>query len=168
MIYLELIVAAKPVTGAGTIVGYEGQIEIESFDWKIDASHIEEPDGVVRTEITPKRINLDKFFDPATPNLCKHMNVRAQYAQATITMLSTTLKVADNKPARIMQLILSDGYIEDISIAATESGKAIALKERVTLSYARSRLIYHPMDPARLTRSNKAMDFTLETPSSKR
>ena len=168
MIYLELIVAAKPVTGDGTFIGYEEQIEIESFDWKIDASHIEEPAGVVRTELAPKRISLSKFFDPATPNLCTHLDARAQFSRATITMLGTALTVADSKPAKVMQLILSDGYIEEVSIQASESGKAIALRERLILSYATSKLIYHPMDPVRLTRGNKAMDFTLTTPSSKR
>jgi type VI protein secretion system component Hcp len=168
MIYLELIVAAKPVAGGGTTIGYEGLIDIESFDWKIDAKHIEEPGGVVRTELAPRRIGLSKFFDPATPNLCKHLDARAQFSKATITMLGTALTVADGKPAKVMQLILSDGYIEEVSITASESSKAIALREKLTLSYATSKLIYHPMDAARLARGNKAMDFTLNTPSGKR
>ena len=167
MIYLKLVVNGKPVTGAGAIVGYEGQIEIESFTWKIKVNHTEEPNGSVRTEKLPKWIHLSKFFDPATPNLCTHMAAKTQFKTATITMLNAVSTGDRDEPTKVMQLTLKDGRIEEIGITASESGKAIALKEKLTLSYATSELNYHPMDVVRMTRGKKAMMFELITPSSK-
>ena len=70
MIYLELIVGGNQVDGDGTAPDYGGQIEIESFDWKLKAEHIYEPDGRdMRTQVTPRHISLSKYVDPATPNV---------------------------------------------------------------------------------------------------
>jgi type VI protein secretion system component Hcp len=160
MIYLELIVGSEPVLGDGTARDYGGQIEIESFDWKMAAAHDYEGDDFIRTEMHPKCISLNKLVDPATPNLCRYMYDRTPFSTATITML-TMAWVAQGSHQRIMQLTLSDGYIEELGIQASESGKAVALKEKLTLSYAKSRLLYFPFDAARRARGNMTSKFEL-------
>jgi type VI protein secretion system component Hcp len=161
MIYLELIVRAEPILGDGTTPDYGGQIEIESFDWKMSAKHIYEGDDFIRTEMHPKCISLNKLVDPATPNLCKYLDERAQFSKATITMLTMAWVGKGSSHQRVMQLVLSDGYIEDLSIQASESGKAVALKEKLTLSYAKSTVLYFPFDAARRARGNMTTKFEL-------
>jgi len=161
MIYLELIVRAEPILGDGTTTDYGGQIEIESFDWRMSAKHIYEGDDLIRTEMHPKCISFNKLVDPATPNLCKYMDERAQFSKATITMLTMAWIGKGSSHQRVMQLTLSDGYIEDLSIQASESGKAVGLKEKITLSYAKSTLLYFPFDAVRRARGNMTTKFEL-------
>ena len=85
----------------------------------------------------------------------------ASAVEATITMLTMAWIGKGSSHQRVMQLVLSDGYIEDVSIQASESGKAVALKEKLTLSYAKSTLLYFPFDAARRARGNMTTKFEL-------
>lgn len=167
MIYLELIVGGNRVDGDGATPEYRGQIEIDSFDWKISAKS-ETGDGKKYSGpvMTPKRVSLNKSVDPATPNLCKHMQADTQFSRATITMLTMASDGQGSSHQKLVQLILENGYIEDVSISVSES-KWVSLTEKVTLSYAKSRLIYHLFDERRGGRGNKTSDFMLATPSAK-
>ena len=82
MIYLQLIVGSEEVWGDGTTLGYEGQIEIESFSWKIGVKHKYEQNEW-RTEVRPKSISLEKLVDSATANLCKHLSATDEKGKFT-------------------------------------------------------------------------------------
>ena len=169
MIYLQILVSGTSVKGASTALGYEGQIVIDSFDWKLNAKHVVDDDRgyLVRTEMSAKHITLNKVFDMSTPTLCRYMNARTRFSRATITMLSMTMSDDRDQPLKMMEMVLKDGFIEDLGIHATESGKAIALKEKLSLSYDECQLVYYPVNAASMTRSSKASQFLLQTASRK-
>ena len=163
MIYLQLIVGSEEVPGDGSILDYEGQIEIESFSWKVEAKHDQKGEaGAYTTAVYPKSIRFSKLVDTATPNLCKHMDAKARFATATVTMLTTGWAGQGSSHQRLMQLVLSRGYIEDVNISANESGKVVALKETLTLSYEKSEIRYFPFDAARRARTNVITRFELD------
>jgi len=162
MIYLQLIVGSEEVPGDGSILGYEGQIEIESFGWKVEAKHIPKGREEYTTAVHPKSIQFVKLVDTATPNLCKHMEAKARFATATVTMLTTGWAGQGSSHQRLVQLVLSRGYIEEVHITASESGKVVALKENLTLSYEKSEIRYFPFDAARRARTNVITRFELD------
>jgi type VI protein secretion system component Hcp len=167
MIYLK-ITFGNPVKGSGTTVGYEEQIDIESFDWKVKVEQVTAAGTKeVRPKVTADAISLDKFFDASTSVLCSKMDDREQFSTATITMLTMNLAGANGQPQKLVEMILYDGYIKKLNIKASESGKSVALKETLTLTYDKLEVIYYPMDAVRQTRGSKSMPFLLKTPSEK-
>ena len=109
----------------------------------MSVKHKYESNDFVRTEIRPKSISFDKLVDPATPNLCKYWSAptrRENSTTATITMLTVGWVGKNSSRQRVTQLVFQSGYIEDLKLRASESGKAVALKEKLTLSYDKSEL----------------------------
>jgi hypothetical protein len=101
-----------------------------------------------RTEVRPKSISLEKLVDSATANLCKHLSAtdeKGKFTTATITMLTAGWVGQNSSRQRLTQLVLSSGYIEDLKLRASESGKAVALKETLTLSLRQERAPLFPV-----------------------
>ena len=165
MIYLKLEVKGKPVVGESRLTGYENQIEIDAMTWAASAEH----PGMgtnksARTEVRPKSIRLTKVFDKSSTNLCTHMKNREPFKTATITVMSMVLDGDQGKNAEMMSIVLSDGYIESVDMSASESGKSMAVRENVTLSFRKFKLNYYPVDLQKGTRG-AAKTFDLETAS---
>jgi type VI secretion system Hcp family effector len=145
MVYLKLYVKGKPVPGESELSEYEGQIEVESLSWDVSADHPGmNASRKARTEIRPETVRLTKYFDKSSTNLCLHLKNRELYTTATITVMSMVLGGPGGKNIKLMTMQLSDGYIEAIDISASESGKSMAVKERVTLSFRKCKLMYYP------------------------
>lgn len=147
MIYLKLEVKGKPVLGESRLKDYEDQIEIDSLSWSATAEH----PGMganqkARTEVRPKAVRLGKVFDKASTNLCLHMNKREPFTTATITVMSMVLSGPDDKNIKLMTIQLNDGYIESLDLSASESGKSMAVRENLTLSFKKCKLQYYPAD----------------------
>jgi type VI secretion system Hcp family effector len=160
MIYLKLEVKGKPVLGDSQLADYEDQIAIESMSWEVSAAHKEKsPSQKARTEARPKVVRLSKFFDKSTTSLCMHMNKREPFKVATLTVLSMVLGGSDGKNLKLMTLQLTDGYVESVDVSAADAGKAMAVKENVTLSFRRCKLMYYPAD---LTRVGREAPTTFE------
>jgi len=175
MIFLKLVLdGGKAVTGEATMENYQGQIDVDSISWKLSTKLLPKEDGAKkgRTEVRPKHLVISKVFDAASGNLCTAADNRTPFTKATLTMVSqefeqseASLNAAWHK-LRVMQMVLTDGHIEDVNISASESNKSIALREKVTLSFAHSEMSYFPRKHQTADRFG-AMVFKLEHPSSK-
>lgn len=164
MIFLKLYVDNKPIAGEGTTEDYAGQIEIESFSWGMKATHTQKGRDKVSVEVRPEKISLSKYFDKSSTNLCKFADTRKAFNTARLTFLSMVLKTSNQKPKPVMEMVLSDGYVEDVKLTASESGKSMSLKEDVTLSFRKLKVIYHPVELRRGARGAPTT-FDLEQPS---
>lgn len=164
MIFLKLFVDGKPVLGEGTTEDYVGQIEVESFAWGMKAKHTEKGRDKVSVEVRPERVTLSKYFDKASTNLCVYADARKPFSTARLTFLSMVLKTSKEKPKPVMEMVFSDGYIEEVKLNASESGKSMTLKEDLSLSFRKFKLIYHPVELRRGARGAPTT-FDLEQPS---
>jgi type VI protein secretion system component Hcp len=86
---------------------------------------------------------------------------RQPFSTARLTMVSMVLAGAGGKTQKVMELLLSDGYVESVDLKASESNKAISIKETVTLSYTKCELMYYPPDPSDIRRT-APMTFQLQ------
>nr|WP_316643680.1 type VI secretion system tube protein Hcp [uncultured Roseateles sp.] len=164
MIFLKLYVDNKPVLGEGTTEDYVGQIEVESFSWGMKAKHTDKGRDKVSVEVRPERVTLSKYFDKSTTNLCVYANDRKSFNTARLTFLSMVLKTSNQKPKPVMEMVFSDGFVEEVKLNASESGKSMSLKEDLTLSFRKFKLIYHPVELRRGARGAPTT-FDLEQPS---
>lgn len=147
VIFLKLEVKGKAVPGDAEMAGYEGEIEIESMSWDVTAEHPGMTSSQkARTEVRAKVLKLSKFFDKSSTNLCKHMASYELFTTATITVLTMTLGGTGGKNLKLMRMQLSDGHIESVDVSASESSKSMTVKETVTLSFRKCKLMYYPTD----------------------
>ena len=170
LIFLKLVLDGnKPVDGEATMEDYEGQIDIDSISWKIGTKLLpKDDDNVARVEARPKHIVLSKVYDAASGNLCTAADKRTPFSKAILSMVGQEFDQfgAGGKKLLVVQMVLTDGHIEDVSISASEGNKAIALREKVTLSFAHSEVRYFPRKHEGAGRFG-AMVFKLEHPSAK-
>ena len=160
MIYLKLYVKGKPVPGDSEMADHEGQIEIESMSWDLTAEHPGmNSSQKARTEVRPKVLKLSKFFDKSSTNLCSYMATYEPFSVATITVLTMVLGGAKGKNLKLMTMQLSDGHIESVDVSASESGKSMAVKETVSLSFRKCKLMYYPND---ITKPGREAPTTFE------
>lgn len=143
LIFLDL----PPALGDATLVGYEGQIELETVNWGLSISHSMTDKAEVK--MVPQRLTLTKFMDKSSINLATMMNARKKFTLAGINFATMGPITNQSRAIPVMRLELDNGYVESIKIDASESGQSIQVKETVMLSFNRCTLKYYPVDVRR-------------------
>jgi type VI protein secretion system component Hcp len=166
-LYMKLIAGGKPIEGDSTEKHFEKQIVIDGLDWEMEASHEpvddkRDPDKV-KTTNRPKRVTLTKAFDRSTANLCNMMATRQQFSEAIIRMVKN--QAWDQRSRTLIDVTLTKGYVESVSLTASESSLSVAVKESVTLSFETLKIVYHPDAPAGRGSDAPATTFPLTLPS---
>ncbi len=169
VIFLDIdIQGNKGFTGESKVEGFADKIEVESVSWEMTAKQIQEKSSKqMRTELRPGRLKLSKFFDSASTKLASWTHLRTPFTTATLTFADLMIQRDQAKRGRVapvVKIVLESGYIEEIKLSASESGRSVAIKEDVELSFECMRLYYAPIDPRTNTRG-AAMDFQLDQPS---
>ena len=161
LLFLHLVVNGQPVTGEAVMPGFKQQIELTGMSWNIKAEHKEKDDDpdTVDTTVALQQLKLEKAFDRSSTLLCRYMDKRTRFDTATITMLSATLWGADKRHLPLLTLRLKSGYVENLSLQVSPSGKSMAVKESLLLSYRASHLEYHPGDVTRGRASPTVFDY---------
>jgi type VI protein secretion system component Hcp len=169
VIFLKLAYDGQQVAkGNAEASDFAEQIEIESFSWGVKAVHKNDPDGDtskaagLKPTLTPRTVSMTKFYDKSSIKLATGASKRRHVQTATLTFATLVMSDKGQTPQKIMEMEMSDGYIESLSVSASESGKAIAVKEEFTLSFQDCRLSYYSVEGARKT----ATTFTYVAPPS--
>lgn len=156
-IFLKIFIDGKPVKGESQAKGYEGQIEVESFSWSmLSKLHPQEGSKIVKVETRLKHLSFTKVYDSASGRLVTAAGIlkgetrrREPVSTARFTVTSMVLSSGGSKNlSKMLEVILSDGEVEDVSLSASEGKDAISIKEEVTLSYRKSKVMYYPLDAA--------------------
>ena len=166
-LYLKLTVGNKPINGESTEKHFEKQIALESVAWDMSSKHEPVDDKKdtkkVKTTNTPKRVTLTKAFDRSTINLCDFMAKRTAFDEATITVVKSL--AWDENPRPLIEMKLTQGYVESVSLTATESGKSVGVKETVTLSFSSLKMLYYSNVVSSLRSDAPATTFQIDMPS---
>jgi len=166
-LFLKLTSGGKPIEGESSEKYFEKQIVLESLAWHMASTHEASEDKrdtkKVKTTNRPKRVELTKSFDRSTINMCAFLAKRTAFDKATITMLRGL--AWDEKPRPLVEIELYFGYVENVGLSASESGKAIAVSETITLSFRRIKILYYPNVTSSLRSDEAATTFDLSLPS---
>lgn len=165
-LFLKLTVNGARINGDSTEKHFESQIALDSLEWEFTCSHESITDtrdkNAVKTTNRPKRVTLGKAFDRSTTNLCTYMAQRKLFSEAVISMVKGFS--SGERPRTLIDVVLTNGYVESVSLTAAESGLSVAVKESVTLSFQKLKLVYHPDSPTGVG-DGPATEFILEVPS---
>jgi len=149
-IFLKIVVDGNAIEGECASLGYEGQIEVESFSWQTEAKltvNASTSSGYT-AKLEQKHLKLTKVFDKASGNLYRVAGQeppRKKFSTALLTMVTMSVE-GGGKNNKILEVLLSDGHIEEVNLNASESGKTVGLRETVTLSFTKSELRYFPLN----------------------
>lgn len=166
-IFLKLFIDGKPVKGESQAKGYEGQIEVESFNWALSSKlHAKGSGDIVEVETRVKHLKFSKVYDAATGLLIQTASKKEkEFSTARFTLTSMVLSSRGaNNLSKMLEMVLSDGQVEEVSLSASEGKDSMSLKEDVTLSYRKCKLLYYPLDGETFNRG-AAMTFELMTNS---
>jgi len=166
-LFLKLKVAGKTIEGESSEQHFEKQIVLDSFKWETSASHeavLDKKDTKkVKTTNKPKRLSIEKAFDRSSTNLCTYVATRKPFDDAVITMVKSMSW--EDAPRKTIELTLTGGCVESVSMFASESERSVGIKETVTLSFKTVKIVYH-RDPAEGERRDMpATTFELPLPS---
>ena len=166
LIYLDLGFGNGSVAGESTAAGYEDVIEIESFSWSLKVEHRREKDQSSAKSLptlVPEAVKLEKFFDASSTVLVKHMKDRKAFTTAYLTFANAVVNERSTAQ-KIMQILLEDGFVEDVRLTSSSSGRGMAVKESVSLSFRKFRLTYFPVGATKNERQTRGIPWSFEQP----
>lgn len=165
LIFLKIHFDNKPVTGESSAVDYEQQIEVEAMTWGMNADPTKKNKGnaTERPDVRLDEVRLSKHFDRASTSLCNYMSSRKKFSTARLTFTSAVMREGKQRPRPIMELVLTDGMVEQVRLSAAESGNAITVREDVSLSFTKLRMVYYPPTAERNVRAAPAT-FDVQAP----
>ena len=146
---MKLKVGGKPIDGEASERHFEKQIVLDSLEWDTSAEHeaaLDKKDTKhVKTTNKPQRLTITKAFDRSSTNLCTYVAKRTPFNDALITMVKSASWDKDGAiPRKLIEMTLTDGLIEKVSMTASEQGLAVGVRETVTLSYGSLKIVYYP------------------------
>lgn len=148
-LYLKLTANGGLINGDSTERHFERQIAVDDMKWRMSSTHEPLVDArdkkKVKTINLPKRVELTKAFDRSTTNLCMLMAQRKPFSEAVISMVKGF--AASDTPRTLVDVTLTDGFVESVALNVSESDKAVAVQETVTLSFRTLEISYRPDAP---------------------
>lgn len=185
-IFLYIEVHGRGITGEGSTVGYEGEIEVESFSFDLGEESIaskEKAEEAYRQSVyeatkdgkpPPKKpaqaagntLSITKFYDQASTNLARYLANGARFDEARLTvdhhLISGGAKVAN--PAFTIHLF--NGRIKEVNLSLSDSDKSAKLMETVKLSYRTIEIVYYKSSRKDRTARSTNFVFHHELPDS--
>lgn len=146
LLLLDLKTVAR-VEGDCSIFGYEGLITLTSISWGASAEP-KAKESDIQSPVKLKQVRLSKVYDRASTSLCNWMNSGKAFEKATLYFLDPAEASinSDEKFPAIMQMVLTKGYIDSISIKASDSKFGTAISEDLQLSFCQIELTYFPVN----------------------
>lgn len=166
-LFMKLKVGGKPIDGESSERHFEKQIVLDSLEWDTSASHepvLDKKDTKkVKTTNKPTRLTVTKAFDRSSTNLCTYVATRKSFDDAVITMVKSMSW--DAAPRKLIEMTLTGGHVESVSMTASESDRAVGIRETVTLSFKTLKIVYHRDPPEGVRGEMPATTFELLLPS---
>lgn len=162
-IFLYLDVHGRAIAGEGSTIGYEGEIEVESFSFDLGEESPASKDKAEESyrqavyeatkdgKAPPKKpvqaagntLSITKFYDKSSTNLARYLANGARFDEARLTvdhhLISGGTKIAN--PAFTVTLL--NGQIKDVNLSLSDSDKSAKLMETIKLSYRRIEVVYY-------------------------
>ena len=154
-IYLNVELDSGPVPGESTAGGYEGQIDIDGFQFTASAtkSVLKDVQKGVKANLDVSRVSISKVFDGASLHLANAMRNRKRFSTATISVdQQFVFDDVDKIANQILIIELKDGYIADIKLRTSESGAGAQIKEDIELSFHNFKVVYYAEERDKKTR----------------
>jgi len=146
------------IKGESNAAGFEDQIEIEAVEWRFGLPGY--PAGGERAQLEFKELTLEKHIDASTCTLLDWAKTKKrankpkdEIKRMTITYVDMVV-AADGKSSAVpvVEFMVYGCYLQNIDLNVSDSGKSVALKETLEVSYQKIDVVYHPLGADRRQR----------------
>ncbi|MBL0718393.1 type VI secretion system tube protein Hcp [Piscinibacter sp. Jin2] len=164
-IFLHIEVQGRNITGEATTLGYEGEIEVNSFDLNMDVEGTSSQTASSKRQARYGNLSVTKYYDKASVNLARSLERDALIDHLRLTVDQHHIESSQKKEqSPIMLIELFDGRIENIDVRLSDGDKGATIEETVKFSYRRLEVTYVPLDLDR-TRHHAGMTFSAIAPA---
>lgn len=165
-IFLHIEVQGRNITGEATTSGYEGEIEVNSFELGMEVRGTSSQTGSTKRQLSYGNLSITKYYDKASVNLARALERDAVFDHLRLTVDQHRIETQQQKDqSPIMLIELFDGRIEKIDIKLNDGGdKGATIEESIEFSYRKLEVGYVPLDVAR-RRRQAGMTFSATLPA---
>lgn len=164
-IFLHIEVQGRNITGEATTSGYEGEIEVNSFDLDMDVEGTSSQTASAKRQARYGNLSVTKYYDKASVNLARSLERDALIDHLRLTVDQHRIETHQEKEqSPIMLIELFDGRIEKIDIKLNDGDKGATIEETVEFSYRKLEISYVPLGLDR-TRRQAGMTFSATAPA---
>jgi type VI secretion system secreted protein Hcp len=121
--------------------GYEGWIEIQGWDWEIEAeSSWTKGGGASVGKALPGKLNFEHYFDKASPAIMIYICSGKSFDQVKLHMCKTTGKPT---PEVYFTMTMDGIYITKVSNSGPEEGNVV---QKIEMVFKKVAIEYKPQD----------------------
>ena len=121
--------------------GHEKQIEIQGWDWQVDAETTWTKGGGASVgKPSPGKMSFQHYFDPAANAIMRSLMTGAAFPKVTLYMLKTTGK---GSPETYFTMDMTGCFITHAAIAGTEEGN---VTQKVSMVFKTVKIDYKPQN----------------------
>ena len=125
------------IDGEVSVVGFEGQMELESFSWGVSNPGSFSAGAAGGGKVSVHDFSFVKLIDKASPVLMKTSCAGDRIPEVTMTLLRTV----GEKPVKYMEIKMTDCLISSYSMGGTSSGDELPL-ESLSLNFTKIEFDY--------------------------
>lgn len=163
-IFLHFELQGRAIHGEASTIGYEGEIEVESFTFELgeespkaerkaeedyqEAKATAKKDGKPkpkRKDSEENTLTLTKFYDKASTNFARYLASGTHFDEALISV-DHHMAAGRKKANPAMTILLMNGRIKSVGLDLSDSDKSSKLMETIKLSYRRIEITYFKAD----------------------
>lgn len=138
--------------------GFEGQIELQGWDWEVEAeSSWIKGGGASVGKAVPGKLNIEHYFDKSSPAILIYICTGKSFDSVELTMCKTT---GSPIPEKYFIMKMDGIYITKVSNSGTEEGN---VAQKIELVFKKVSIEYKPQkDDGKL---DTGMKFQWDIPS---
>ncbi|MCD6291907.1 MAG: type VI secretion system tube protein Hcp [Deltaproteobacteria bacterium] len=155
---IDILLDIEGVTGESKITGYEGKIDVLSWNWGMNNSgDMHSGGGGGSGKVDVHDISLSKFLDKSTPTLTKNCCTGNHFKKAKLVVR----KAGGDSPVEYLVLELKKVLITGIHSGGGQDDDRIT--EDITLNFAEYKLIYKPQSDTGTAEAPIEIGWSMET-----
>lgn len=162
-IFLHFELQGRAIHGEASTIGYEGEIELESFNFdlgeespgskkKAEEAHQQaiyeakkegKPEPKRKTAGKGNTVVLTKFYDKSSTNFARYLANGLPFDEARISIDHHIAAAGRKKANPAMTIHLFNGRIKSVDLDLSDSEKSAKLTETIKLSYRKIEIVYY-------------------------
>jgi len=185
-IFLHLELQGRAIHGEASTIGYEGEIELESFNFDLgeespaakkkaeeahqqavyEAKKENKPEPKRKSSGKGNTLTFTKFYDKSSTNFARYLASGAPFDEARISIDHHVAASGRKQANPAMTIHLFNGRIKSVELDLADADKSSKLTETVKLSYRKIEIAYYK--PGATDRATRVFDsvFSHELPNS--
>ena len=142
---LNALMTIKGATGESRLQGFEGWIELQGWDWEVEAeTSWTKGGGASVGKPNPGKMNWEHYYDRSSPNILKNICSGTMFDSMTLKMFKSTGASSQTGSGNTFFTMDMEGvFITKVANSATDDGNVL---QKVEMVFKKVTIKYKPQD----------------------